>query len=39
MDDERRQAVMLQRRWGSEVVKLQLHRSVNPVIKVPLKGV
>lgn len=39
MGEEVRQAQRLQRRWGSDVVKLQLHRSVNPVIKVPLKGV
>lgn len=39
MPEEVRQLQALQRRWGSDVVKIQLHRSVNPVIKVPLKGV
>lgn len=39
MGEEVRQLHRLQRRWGSEVVRLELHRSVNPIIKVPLKGV
>jgi hypothetical protein len=39
MEEEVRQLHRLQQRWGSDVVKIQLHRSVNPVIKVPLKGV
>lgn len=39
MAEEVRQLQSLQRRWGSDVVKIELHRSVNPIIKVPLKGV
>lgn len=39
MEAEVQQLNRLQRRWGSDVVKIQLDRSVNPVIKVPLKGV
>ena len=39
MEEEVRQLHALQRRWGSNVVKLQLHRSVNAIIKVPLNGV
>jgi hypothetical protein len=39
MDEEKRQLIRLQERWGSDVVKIQLDRSVNPVIKVPIKGV
>lgn len=39
MPEEIRQLNALQRRWGSDVVKVQLHRSLNPIIKVPLKGV
>lgn len=39
MNEEIRQLHALQRRWGSDVVKLELHRSVNPILKVPLKGV
>jgi len=39
MDEEIRQNRMLEQRWGSNVVKLQDHRSVNPIIKVPLKGI
>jgi hypothetical protein len=39
MAEERRQNEILERRWGSAVVKVQLHRSVNPIIKVPLKGI
>lgn len=39
MEEEVRQLQRLQRRWGSNVVKLQLHRSVNAIIKVPLQGV
>jgi hypothetical protein len=39
MVEERRQLFALQKRWGSDVVKIELHRSVNPIIKVPLKGV
>lgn len=39
MSEEVRQLHALQRRWGSDVVKIQLHRSVAPVLKVPLKGV
>lgn len=39
MTEEVRQLHALQKRWGSDVVKLELHRSVNPIIKVPLKGV
>ena len=39
MAEEVRQLHALQRRWGSDVVKIQLDRSVNPVLKVPLKGV
>lgn len=39
MAEEVRQLHALQSRWGSDVVKIQLDRSVNPVIKVPLKGV
>jgi glycosyltransferase involved in cell wall biosynthesis len=39
MEEEVRQLHLLQRRWGSDVVKLELHRSVNPIVKVPLKGV
>jgi hypothetical protein len=39
MEEEVRQLHALQRRWGSDVVKIQLHRSVNPIIKVPLRGV
>lgn len=29
----------LERRWGSRVWKSQLHRSINPIIKVPIKGI
>jgi len=39
MGEEVRQAHRLQRRWGSDVVKLQLHRSTNPIVKVPIRGV
>lgn len=39
MEEEYRQNEILERRWGSAVVKLQHHRSVNPIIKVPLKGI
>jgi hypothetical protein len=39
MAEEVRQLHRLQRRWGSDVVKIQLHRSVNPILKVPLRGV
>lgn len=39
MTEEVRQLHRLQERWGSDVVKIQLHRSVNPVLKIPLKGV
>ena len=38
MDEEVRQLHRLQRRWGSAVVKLELHSSVNPKINVPLVG-
>lgn len=39
MDEEVRQAHRLQKRWGSAVVKLEHHRSTNPKVKVPLKGI
>lgn len=39
MAEEKAQMLRLQQRWGSDVVKLELHRSINPIIKVPLKGV
>jgi hypothetical protein len=39
MVEEERQNRVLEHRWGSAVVKVQLHRSVNPIIKVPLRGI
>lgn len=39
MPEEVRQNHRLQAKWGSDVVKVQLHRSTNPIIKVPLRGV
>lgn len=39
MAEEERQNRKMERRWGSAVVKVQLHRSVNPIIKVPLRGI
>ncbi len=39
MDSEKAENDRLERRWGSGVWKSQFHRSVNPIIKVPLKGI
>ena len=39
MAEEVRQLHRLETRWGSDVVKLRLHRTLNPRIMVPLKGV
>lgn len=39
MPEEVRQLQRLQRRWGPKVVRIELHRSVNPIIHPPLKGV
>lgn len=39
MDREKECAELLQRKWGSKVVKLDFERSINPIIKSPLKGV
>lgn len=40
MEEEIRQNDIMERRWGSAVVKVQIKdRSVNPIIKVPLKGI
>ena len=39
MAEEERQNRKLEARWGSSVVKVQLHRSPNPIIKVPLRGI
>lgn len=39
MPEETRQLQRLQQKWGSEVVAYDLTRSVNPRVRVPLKGI
>lgn len=39
MEDEAAENERLQKRWGSRVWKSQMHRSINPIIKVPIKGI
>lgn len=39
MDAEIAENARLEKRWGSRVWKRQEHRSVNPIIKVPIKGI
>lgn len=38
-DEEIRQLRRMQAKWGKEVVRYDLTKSLNPVIRVPLKGV
>lgn len=38
-DEEIRQLRRLQEKWGNEVVRFDITKSVNPVLKVPLRGV
>lgn len=38
-DEEVRQLVRLREKWGPEVVRFDLTRSVNPIVRPPLKGV
>lgn len=38
-DEEIRQLRRLQEKWGNEVVRYDVTKSVNPVLKVPLRGV
>lgn len=39
MPEETRQLRRLQEKWGSEVVSYDLTRSVNPRVRVPLRGI
>lgn len=38
-DEEIRQLRRLQEKWGNEVVRFDVTKSVNPVLRVPLRGV
>lgn len=39
MDEELRQNKLLQKKWGSDIVKFDMKKSVNPRIRVPYKGI
>lgn len=39
MDVERSQNELLQKKWGKKIVKFDMSKSVNPKLKVPLKGI
>lgn len=39
MDIEKRQAERLVKKWGSKIVKFNFDKSINPIVKVPLRGV
>lgn len=39
MEEEKRQAEVLVKRFGSDVVQFDFSRSVNPKVRVPIKGV
>lgn len=39
MDREREQLRLLQKKWGKDVVKFNEKKDVDPIIKVPLKGI
>lgn len=39
MDEERRQAEIMVRKWGPRVVRYDFTRSVNPIVNVPIKGI
>lgn len=38
MGEEVRQLRRLQAKWGSDIVHLELHRSVNPIVRSPIPG-
>lgn len=39
LQKEKEQLKLFQKKWGSRVVKYDLNKSVNPVVRVPLKGI
>jgi glycosyltransferase involved in cell wall biosynthesis len=39
MDAEKEQAMILQKKWGSNIVKVDFGRSINPIVKSPLAGI
>lgn len=39
LDEEKKQAEIMQKKWGKSVVKYHFGRSTNPRINVPLKGI
>jgi hypothetical protein len=36
---EEEQNQLLQKKWGKKIVKYNIEKSINPIIKVPLKGI
>lgn len=38
-DGEVEQLELMQKKWGKKVVRYNLSKSVNPIVKVPLKGI
>ncbi len=39
LEEEKRQAGLMQKKWGSRVCKYNLRRSTNPEVHIPLKGI
>lgn len=38
-EEEKRQAEIMLRKWGSDVVRYNFARSTNPIIKTPIRGI
>ena len=38
-DKELQQLELLQNKWGKDIVKFDIAKSINPVVKVPIKGI
>lgn len=39
LDEEKKQAELMIKKWGSKVVRYDFNKSTNPIINVPIKGI